>query len=56
MTSPCQMLTSPATRKVCTKQDPTPTGAMEALTGLSPLDLVIWEESMSAANHLWSLG
>ena len=22
MTSPCQMLTSPATRKVCTKQEP----------------------------------
>jgi hypothetical protein len=34
----------------------TPTGAMEALTGLSPLDLVIQGEVRSAAHWLWSLG
>ena len=56
MTSPCQMLTSPANRKVCIKQEPTPTGAMEALTGLSLLDLVIQGEAISAAHRLWSLG
>ena len=34
----------------------TPTGAMEALTGLPPLDLVIQAEARSAAYRLWSLG
>jgi hypothetical protein len=34
----------------------TPTGAMEALTGLPPLDLVIQEEESPAAHRLWSLG
>jgi len=34
----------------------TPTGAMEALVGLPPLDLVIQGEARSAAHHLWSLG
>jgi hypothetical protein len=34
----------------------TPTGAMEALTGLPPLDLVIQGEAGSAAHHLWSPG
>jgi len=34
----------------------TPTGAMEALTGLPPLDLVIQGEVRSAAHCLWSLG
>jgi hypothetical protein len=34
----------------------TPTGAMEALTGLPPLDLVIQGEARSVAVHgLWSL-
>jgi len=32
------------------------TGAMEALTGLAPLDLVIQGEARSAARRLWSLG
>ena len=31
-------------------------GAMEALTGLPPTDLVINGEARSAAHHLWSLG
>jgi hypothetical protein len=34
----------------------TPTGAMEALTGLPPLDLIIQGEARSAAYCLWSLG
>jgi len=34
----------------------TPTGAMEALSGLPPLDLVIQGEARSAAHRLWSLG
>jgi hypothetical protein len=34
----------------------TPIGAMEALTGLSLLDLVIQGEARSAAHRLWSLG
>jgi hypothetical protein len=34
----------------------TPTGAMEALTGLPPLELVIQGEARSAVYHLWSLG
>jgi len=33
-----------------------PTGAMEALVGLPPLDLVIQGEARSAAHRLWSLG
>jgi hypothetical protein len=33
----------------------TPTGAMEALTSLFPLDLVI-HEARSAVHRLWSLG
>jgi hypothetical protein len=33
----------------------TPTGAMEALVGLPPLDLVIQGEARSAAHRLWSL-
>jgi len=37
---------------ICT----TPTGAMEALTDLPPLDLVIQGEVRSTANRLWSLG
>jgi len=32
-----------------------PTGAMEALAGHPPLDLVIQEEASSAAHRLWSL-
>jgi len=34
----------------------TPTGAMEALVALPPLDLVIHGEARLAAHHLWSLG
>ena len=34
----------------------TPTGAMEALTGLPPPQMVIQGEARSAAYHLWSLG
>jgi hypothetical protein len=34
----------------------TPTGALEALTGLPPLHLVIQGEVRSVAYHLWSLG
>jgi len=34
----------------------TPNGAMEALVGLPPLDLVIQGEARSAAHRLWSLG
>ena len=34
----------------------TPTGPMEVLVGLPPLDLVIQGEARSAAHHLWSLG
>jgi len=34
----------------------TPTGAIEALIGLPPLDLVIKGEARSAAHCLWSLG
>ena len=34
----------------------TRTGAMEALVGLPPLDLVIQGEARSAAHRLWSLG
>ena len=34
----------------------TPTGVMEALIGLAPLELVIQEETRSVAHHLWSLG
>jgi hypothetical protein len=34
----------------------TPTGAMEALIGLPPLDLVIQGEARSTAHRLWSLG
>jgi len=34
----------------------TPTGAMEVLVGLPPLDPVIQGEARSAAHHLWSLG
>ena len=33
----------------------TPTDAMEALTGLPPLDVVILGETRSVAHHLWSL-
>jgi hypothetical protein len=33
----------------------TPTGDMEALTGLPPLDLVNQGEARSVAHHLWSL-
>jgi hypothetical protein len=34
----------------------TPTGAMEALVGLPPLDLVIEGEARSVVHRLWSLG
>jgi hypothetical protein len=34
----------------------TTTGAMEVLTGFSPLDMVIQGEVRSAVHHLWSLG
>ena len=34
----------------------TPTGAMDVLVGLPPLDLVIQGEARSAAHRLWSLG
>ena len=34
----------------------TPTGAMEALIGLPPLELVIEGEARLAAHRLWSLG
>jgi hypothetical protein len=34
----------------------TPTGAMEVLVGLPPLDLVIQGEARSTAHRLWSLG
>jgi len=34
----------------------TPTGAMETLAGLPPLDLMIQREARSAAHRLWSLG
>jgi hypothetical protein len=34
----------------------TPTGAMEAFTGLPPLDLVIQCEAISTAHRHWSLG
>jgi hypothetical protein len=34
----------------------THTGAMEALPGLLPLDLVIQDEARSAAHRLWSMG
>ena len=34
----------------------TPTGALEALTDLPPLDLVIQGEARSVAHCLWSLG
>jgi hypothetical protein len=34
----------------------TPNGAMEALVGLPPLDLVIEGEARSAAHRLWSFG
>jgi len=34
----------------------TPTGAMEALVGLPPLDLVIQGEARSVPHRLWSLG
>ena len=34
----------------------TPIGAVEALTGLPPLELVIQGYERSAAYHLWSLG
>jgi hypothetical protein len=37
---------------ICT----TPTGALEALSGLPPLDLVIQGEARSSVHHLWSLG
>jgi hypothetical protein len=40
------------TGKICT----TPTGALEALNDLPPLDLVIQGEARSAAHRLWSLG
>jgi len=40
------------TGAICT----TPTGAMEALTGLPLLDLLIQSEARSAAHCLWSLG
>ena len=40
------------TGAICT----TPTGAMEALTGLPLLDLVIQGEESSEADRLWSLG
>jgi len=33
----------------------TPTGAMEALTGLTPMDLVIQSKARSAAHSPWSL-
>jgi hypothetical protein len=33
----------------------TPTGALEALVGLPPLDLVIQGEARSAAHRLWNL-
>jgi hypothetical protein len=41
MTFTCQMLTSPPTGKVCTKQESNPTGAMEVLTGFPLLDILI---------------
>jgi len=34
----------------------TPTGAMKAITGLPPLDLVIQCEAILAVHRLWSLG
>jgi hypothetical protein len=34
----------------------TPIGAMEALAGLPPLDLLIHGEASSAAHRLWSWG
>jgi len=34
----------------------TPIGAMEAFTGLPPMDLVILGEARSVAHCLWSLG
>lgn len=34
----------------------TPAGAMEALTCLLPLDLVVQDEARSAAHRFWSLG
>ena len=34
----------------------TATGAMEALTGLPPLDQVIQGEAKSAGHRLWALG
>jgi hypothetical protein len=34
----------------------TPTGAMEALVGLPPLDLVVEGEARASAHRLWSLG
>ena len=34
----------------------TPTGGMEALVSLPPLDLVIQGQARLAAHHLWSLG
>ena len=34
----------------------TPTGVMEALTGLPPLDLVVQSDAKSAEHRLWSLG
>jgi hypothetical protein len=34
----------------------TPTGAMEALVGLPPLDLVIQGKARSTAHRLWSMG
>jgi len=37
---------------ICT----TPTGALEALTDLPPLDLVIQGEARSVAHCLWNLG
>jgi len=40
------------TEKICT----TPTDALEALTDLPPLDLVIQGETRSVAHCLWSLG
>jgi len=33
-----------------------PTGAMEALTGMPLLDLVIQVKARSAVHHIWSLG
>jgi hypothetical protein len=38
------------------RDNTTPTGAMVALTGLLPLDLLIQDEARSAAQRLWSLG